>query len=125
MPDPAPPAAAPPTPSALEQEAAAPVSLASPTDVAHLTRLVNLKIKKLEAQKRERQEAEAERALVPLAEVQRAWGAQVQVLHARFRALPHLLAQRVVGQPYDAVRDLLEAELHGTLEAIARDGLPL
>ena len=88
-----------------------------------LTRKVNIKIKRLEVAKRERLEAQAAGELVPLEDVRRAWLAQIEIVQARFRALPAIVATRLVGKEYDAIRDALEDELRATLRAFAREDI--
>lgn len=92
-------------------------------DLAELIRRTNLQIKRLEVRKRERLEAEAEGALVPLSDVRRAWAAQVEVVQARFRVLPSLLSQRLIGKSYEDAHAILEEELRGVLLSFAREEL--
>lgn len=92
-------------------------------DLVELTRRANLRIKELEVEKRERLEQEARGELVPLEDVRSAWAAQIEIVKARFRALPSLLAQRLQGRSYDEMHDAIEEELHGLLVAFSREEL--
>lgn len=114
-----------PTPAAPAEKTADELDTDAAEDLVELTRRVNLEIKRVDLQKRQRLEAEAMGELVPLEQVKRAWGAQVEVVKARFRALPSLLAKRLVGKDYDEAHDLLQRELDGVLRSFAREELPV
>ncbi|MHA1574390.1 MAG: hypothetical protein ACTSX8_10395 [Alphaproteobacteria bacterium] len=94
-------------------------------DLVELARKVNIEIKRLEVQKRTRLERKADGELVPLDDVRRAWRSQIEVVHARFRALPASLAPRLVGKEYDAIRDALEGELRSVLLSFSREELDI
>lgn len=93
----------------------------APEDVAEFVRRLNAEIKRLEVRRRERIEREAEGELVPLADVRRFWAGQVEAVKARHRALPGLLAPRLAGRPRAEVYEVLEAELHALLAALATE----
>ncbi len=114
----------PPAPAAPAAGTSSPTT-PSATDLGRMIRVANLQIKRLEAKKRQRLEAEATGELVPLADVRRAWASQIEVVHASFRAIPATLATRLVGKAYDEIRDTIEVELRGVLTSFAVEELSL
>ena len=102
-------------------------------EIGKLTRLVNLEIKKLEAQKRKRLERAADGELAPVADFQRYWNSRVDMLHAQLRVIPERIA-RVAGgagkcggcglqrdESYDDVFDAARKEIDQALQVFGGD----
>ena len=115
----------PPAPAPEREEGEEEAAQGTASELVDLVRRVNIEIKRLEVKRRRRLEAEAAGELVPLEDVRRAWLAQIEVVQARFRSLPSVLAPRLVGKDYDAIRDAIEAELRTVLLSFARKELDL
>jgi len=106
-----------------------PASKVDISEIQRLTRLVNLQIKKLEAQKRLERAADGE--LAPVADFQRYWNSRVDMLHAQLRVIPERIA-RVAGgagkcggcglqrdESYDDVFDAARKEIDQALQVFA------
>lgn len=88
-------------------------------ELLHLTAAANLRIKQLEAQKRARQEREAEGELHEVAACRARSIARINAVKAVFQILPGKLAERCAMKPYDVVYQVLSEELDAVLRGFA------
>lgn len=88
-------------------------------ELLHLTAVANLRIKELEAQKRARQEREAEGELHDVAACRARSIARINAVKAVFQILPGKLAERCAMKPYDEVYQVLSEELDAVLRGFA------
>jgi phage terminase Nu1 subunit (DNA packaging protein) len=80
---------------------------------------VELRIKELEATKRDRLEREAGGELVRSEDVRRFWASRVELVRQGFDALPSRLAQRCAGRQAEEVHDEARDELERLLHSFA------
>ena len=89
------------------------------SEIHRLTKQIALKLKRLEVQKKEREEEIAGGNLVSVEEITACWVRQIEVVKSAFSTFPGRVAQGLVGQDYDGVYATLKGELDELLRQFA------
>ena len=89
------------------------------SEIHRLTKQIALKLKRLEVQKKEREEEIAGGNLVSVEEITACWVRQIEVVKSAFSTFPGRVAQGLVGQDYDGIYATLKSELDELLRQFA------
>ena len=87
-----------------------------------MIQLANLRIKKADAAKKERENREKDGLVVPLSQVQRFWAGQVRIVQSKLHAFPGLVIPELLTcEDYGAMYSVLEQAIHSVQVGLATE----